>query len=120
MDPVDTPELICATVDDHYVLRDGAAGLFLAASKFPRNRETRAPLVVELLPHKDEIDPKYSFLFDAPTEDNQGNKTLIRFSRKTKEQYVQSEVNKKATSWKAFYRDGSWQITEASKKSKKK
>jgi DNA topoisomerase-1 len=120
MDPVDMPELICATVDDHYVLRDGAAGLFLAASKFPRNRETRAPLVVELLPHKDEIDPKYSFLFDAPTEDNQGNKTLIRFSRKTKEQYVQSEVNKKATSWKAFYRDGSWQITEASKKSKKK
>lgn len=119
MDPVDMPELMCSTVDDHYVLRDGASGLFLAASKFPRNRETRAPLVVELLSHKDEIDPKYSFLFAAPTEDSQGNKTLIRFSRKTREQYVQSEVNKKATGWKAFYRDGSWQITEATKKSKK-
>ena len=120
MEPVPMPELACATVDDHYVLRDGAAGLFLAASKFPRNRETRAPLVEELLAHKDAIDPKYSFLFDAPIEDDQGNKTLIRFSRKTKEQYVQSEVNKKATGWKAFYRDGGWQITKPVKKSAKK
>ena len=112
MDPVSMPELECATVDDHYILRDGASGLFLAASKFPRNRETRAPLVSELLPHKDEIDPKYSHLFDAPTEDDAGNKTLIRFSRKTKEQYVQSEVNKKATGWKAFYRSGRWEVTK--------
>ena len=112
MDPVSMPELECATVDDHYILRDGASGLFLAASKFPRNRETRAPLVSELLPHKGEIDPKYSHLFDAPTEDDAGNKTLIRFSRKTKEQYVQSEVNKKATGWKAFYRSGRWEVTK--------
>ena len=112
MDPVSMPELECSTVDDHYILRDGASGLFLAASKFPRNRETRAPLVSELLPHKGEIDPKYSHLFDAPTEDDAGNKTLIRFSRKTKEQYVQSEVNKKATGWKAFYRSGRWEVTK--------
>ena len=95
MDPVQMPELSCETVEDHYVLRDGASGLFLAASKFPRNRETRAPLVEELLPHQDEIDPKYKFLFSAPVVDDQGNKTLIRFSRKTKEQYVQSEVDKR-------------------------
>ena len=114
------PELICTTVDDHYVLRDGASGLFLAASKFPKNRETRAPLVAELLSHRHEIDPKYKFLFDAPIEDDQGNKTLIRFSRKTKEQYVQSEVNKKATGWKAFYRDGSWRISKGSNKSRKR
>ena len=112
MDPVVMSELLCSTVEDHYVLRDGASGMFLAASKFPRNRETRAPLVEELLPHKDEIDSKYAYLFEAPCEDDQGNKTLIRFSRKTKEQYVQSEVNKKATGWKAFYRDGSWQVTK--------
>ena len=116
MDPVDMPELECETVEDHYVLRDGASGLFLAASKFPRNRETRAPLLEELLPHKDEIDPKYSFLFDAPTEDDKGNKTLVRFSRKTKEQYVQTEVNKKATGWKAFYHGGKWEITKPAKK----
>ena len=99
MDPVPMPELACETVDDHYILRDGASGLFLAASQFPKNRETRAPLVEELLAHKDEIDPKYEFLFSAPTEDDEGNKAMVRYSRKTKEQYVQTEVDKKATGW---------------------
>ena len=47
MDKVDMPELKCEKVDDTYVLRDGASGLFLAASQFPKNRETRAPLVLE-------------------------------------------------------------------------
>ena len=120
MDPVDMPELECETVEDHYVLRDGASGMFLAASQFPKNRETRAPYLVELLPHKDEIDPKYDYLLTAPTEDHQGNKTLVRFSRKTKEQYVQTEIDKKATGWKAFYRDGKWEITLPEKKAKKK
>ena len=75
-----------------------------------------------MLPHKDEIDPKYSFLFSAPTEDNEGNKTLVRYSRKTKEQYVQSELDKKATGWKAFYNDtdGKWEITRPEKKVAKK
>lgn len=120
MDPVPMPELACETVDDHYILRDGASGLFLAASQFPKNRETRAPLVEELLPHKDEIDPKYDFLFSAPTEDDEGNKTLVRYSRKTKEQYIQTEVDKKATGWKAFYNDGKWEITQPEKKVAKK
>src|SRR5690554_2837242 len=108
MPPVSMPELACQKVDDHYVLRDGAAGLFLAASAFPKNRETRAPLVAELLPHKDEIDPKYKFLFSAPVADPDGIPTVIRYSRKTKEQYVQSEVDGKATGWKSFYRAGRW------------
>ena len=33
----------------------------------------------------------------------------MRYSRKTKEQYVQSEIEGKATGWKAFYSDGKWQ-----------
>ncbi len=110
VEPIAMPELRCEKVDDHYVLRDGAAGLFLAASQFPKNRETRAPLVEELLPYKDQIDPKYHFLLSAPTEDPEGNKAIIRFSRKTKEQYVQTEVNGKATGWKAFYSAGKWQV----------
>jgi DNA topoisomerase I len=113
MDPVPMPELECQKVEDHYILRDGAAGLFLAASQFPRNRETRAPLVKELLPHKSEIDPKYTFLFSAPTEDDDGNPTQVRFSRKTKEQYVMTEVDGKATGWKAFYSKGKWQVDAA-------
>lgn len=108
MDPVPMPELRCEKVDDHYVLRDGASGIFLAASQFPKNRETRAPLVEELLPHKSEIDPKYAYLMTAPTEDPEGNKTVVRYSRKTKEQYVQSEVDGKATGWKAYYENGRW------------
>jgi len=110
VDPIVMPELRCEKVDDHYVLRDGAAGLFLAASQFPKNRETRAPLVEELLPHKDQIDPKYHFLLSAPVKDPEGNKAIIRFSRKTKEQYVQTEVNGKATGWKAFYESGKWKV----------
>jgi len=110
MPPVSMPELLCQKVDDHYVLRDGAAGLFLAASKFPKNRETRAPLVSELLPHKDELDPKYQFLLSAPVQDSEGNPAIVRYSRKTAEQYVLSEVNGKPTGWKAFYRNGKWEV----------
>jgi DNA topoisomerase-1 len=116
MDPVPMPELTCEKVDDTYILRDGAAGLFLAASQFPRNRETRAPLVTELLPHKDEIDPKYSFLFSAPTADPDGNPAQVRFSRKTKEQYVMTEQDGKATGWKAWYQGGKWQVEQSSKR----
>jgi len=112
MDAVKMPELRCEKVDDTYVLRDGASGLFLAASQFPKNRETRAPLVLELLPHRDEIDPKYHFLLDAPTKDPEGRPAVIRFSRKTKEQYVQSELEGKPTGWRAFYSNGAWQVED--------
>lgn len=120
MDPVPMPELACEKVDDTYILRDGAAGLFLAASKFPKNRETRPPLIRELLPHKDEIDPKYAFLFDAPVADPKGNPSVVRFSRKTKEQYVMSEEKGKATGWSAHYQNGKWVETAAKKTAKKK
>ncbi len=90
VDPISMPELRCVKVEDHYVLRDGASGIFLAASQFPRHRETRAPTVNELLPYKSQIDPKYQFLLKAPASDPDGNETVIRYSRKTKEQYVRS------------------------------
>ncbi|MBW7469631.1 type I DNA topoisomerase [Marinobacter sp. F4218] len=112
MDPVPMPELQCQKVDDTYVLRDGASGLFLAASKFPKNRETRPPLVKEIKPHRKEIDPKYDFLMDAPEADPEGNPTVIRYSRKTKEQYVMSEKDGKATGWSAWYVNGKWQPKE--------
>lgn len=112
VDPIAMPDLRCEKVDDYYVLRDGAAGLFLAASQFPKNRETRAPLVSELLPYKKQIDPKYHFLLSAPVKDPEGNLAIIRFSRKTKEQYVQTEVNGKATGWKAFFDNGKWNVSK--------
>ncbi len=120
MDPVPMPELACQKVDDTYVLRDGAAGLFLAASQFPKNRETRAPLLREILPHKDEIDPKYSYLFSGPAEDDQGNPSLIRFSRKNQEHYLSSESDGKDTKWRAFYENGKWVQQQAKPKAKAK
>ncbi|MED5608213.1 type I DNA topoisomerase [Pseudomonas sp. JH-2] len=112
MDAIRMPELKCEKVDDVYVLRDGASGLFLAASQFPKNRETRAPLVSELVPHKDELDPKYHFLLSAPQKDPDGRPAVIRFSRKTKEQYVQSEVDGKPSGWRAFFDGGKWKVED--------
>ena len=114
VDPIPMPELRCDKVDDHYVLRDGASGIFLAASQFPRHRETRAPMVKELLAYSEEINDKYKFLLTAPVNDPDGNPTVIRYSRKTKEQYVRSEDNGKPTGWSAFYSDGRWAIEKKS------
>ncbi|CBY27117.1 type I DNA topoisomerase [Yersinia enterocolitica] len=107
-DPVPLPELPCEKSDAYFVLRDGAAGVFLAANTFPKSRETRAPLVEELVRFKDRLPEKLRYLADAPVADNEGNKTLVRFSRKTKQQYVSSEKEGKATGWSAFYIDGKW------------
>lgn len=115
MDVVPMPELRCEKVDDTYVLRDGAAGLFLAASQFPKKRETRAPLIIELLPHKNEIDPKYKFLFSAPTHDPDGRPSVVRYSRKNKEQYVQTEIDGKPSGWRATYDGKQWQVEDKRK-----
>jgi DNA topoisomerase-1 len=44
-----------------------------------------------------------------------GNETIVRYSRKTKEQYVMTEVNGKATGWRAFYEGGKWVVEEPAK-----
>ncbi|PHM66232.1 type I DNA topoisomerase [Xenorhabdus sp. KJ12.1] len=111
-DPVPLPELPCEKSDAYFVLRDGAAGVFLAASTFPKSRETRAPLVEELAQFKDRLPEKLRYLAEAPIQDPEGNKTIVRFSRKTKQQYVSSEKNGKATGWTAFFVDGTWTVKE--------
>ena len=112
VDPVPMPDLRCDKVDDHYVLRDGASGIFLAASQFPRHRETRAPLVKELQPYSDKIDEKYKYLLTAPVNDPEGHPTVVRFNRKTKDHYVRSEVDGKPTGWSAVYVNGKWVVEE--------
>ena len=122
-DPINMPELLCEKSEgDFFVLRDGAAGVFLAASKFPRNRETRAPKILELLSHKEELDKKFHYLLEAPTEDDKGNPAVIRWSRKTGEQYVMTEAAGKPTGWRAFCQDDKWVVSIATKatSSKKK
>ena len=117
-DPVQLPELPCEKSDAHFVLRDGAAGIFLAANTFPRSRETRAPKVAELKRFRDRISPKFYYLADAPETDNKGNEAIVRYSRKTKEQYVMTEVEGKATGWTAKYIDNKW-VEEIPKPKKK-
>ena len=116
-DPVHMKELPCEKSDGYFVLRDGAAGIFLASSAFPRSRETRAPKVNELLPHRDELDPKHDYLCEAPAEDDKGRPSVIRYSRKNKEQYVMTEdKDGKATGWTAHYIGKAWVISKAAKK----
>jgi DNA topoisomerase-1 len=120
-DPIPMPHLACEKCDDFFLLRDGAAGIFLAASQFPKHRETRAPLVDEIAPLLEQLDEKYKFLALAPPADPSGNRAKVRFLRKTKEQYVMSENDGKATGWRALWRDGKWiEEIPAPKAAKKK
>lgn len=108
MDPVPMPELKCEKVDDHYLLRDGASGLFLAASQYPKHRETRAPLLKEILPHKDEIDPKYAYLMSAPQIAPKDLDVVVRFDKKAGQSYVRGEKDGKPGGWRADYIDNKW------------
>ena len=108
MDPIHLPELKSTKHDDYFILREGAAGMFLAASKFPKVRETRAPKLAELRQIKDKMEDKFQYLFEGPDEDPDGNPTILRWSRKKKEQYIGSEKNGKATRWGVYWRNGKW------------
>jgi DNA topoisomerase-1 len=107
-DAIPMPELRSTKHDDFFILRDGAAGMFLAASKFPKIRETRAPTIAELRSVKDKLDPKHLYLLGAPDTDPEGNPALLKFSRKTASQYVASENDGKPTKWSMVYTDGKW------------
>ena len=108
MDPVQMPELQCEKVEDHFVLRDGASGIFLAASQYPKHRETRAPTIKEMKPHASEIDPKYAYLLSAPEIDPEGRDAVVRYNRKMAESYVRSEKDGKPTGWSAVFENGAW------------
>ncbi|MGC9421094.1 type I DNA topoisomerase [Vibrio sp.] len=117
-DPVHFPELPCENSDAYFVLRDGASGLFFAASNFPKSRETRAPLVEELVRFKERLSEKYQYLASAPVADPDGRPTVVRFSRKSKEHYVRTEIDGKPSGWTALYHEGQWDITDKRKKTK--
>ena len=48
-----------------------------------------------------------------PAKDADGNPTVVRWSRKTKQQYVMSELDGKATGWSAWYENGKWVSAKA-------
>ncbi len=119
---VDLPELPCKAEGAHFVLRDGATGIFLAASSFPKVRETRAPLVSELKRFRDRISSKFHYLADGPETDPEGNAFAVRYSRKLKQQYLLSQdAEGKAMGYSAHYLpdENRWEVglVRSSKKS---
>ncbi len=58
----------------------------LAASKFPKVRETRCAESREMRTVAEQLDPKYQFILQAPDADPEGNLTLVKFSRKNQAQ----------------------------------
>ena len=119
-DPVHLPEMPCEQSDAYFVLRDGASGIFLSASTFPKSRETRAVTVKELARFKERLPEKFHYLAEAPQEDPDGNDAVVRFSRKEKKQYVMTELEKKPTGWQAHYENGNWQEVAAKKAAPRK
>ena len=117
MEPIDLPDLKCIKCDDHYLLRDSMKGLFLAASQYPKNRETRAPKVSEINNLKDEFSyscrflpdkDKHIYLLNAPVNDKDGNPYVIRYNRTDDIHYVASEKDGKKTKWTASFNEGEW------------
>ncbi len=106
---IDFPELPCEkSQGSHYVLRSSAKGLFFAAHDYPAHKETRNPLVKELAEFKDRLPEKYHYLTEAPLFDPEGNPAVVRFSLRTRQQYVGSLKDGKPTKWQIFYKNGVW------------
>ena len=121
MEPIELPNLKCLKCDDHYLLRDSMKGLFLAASQYPKNRETRAPKVSEIKDLSNEIvqacrflpdKNKHEYLLSAPVYDSEGNPYVIRYNRNEDVHYVASEKDGKKTKWTAAYTNGEWLETK--------
>jgi DNA topoisomerase-1 len=117
MEPISLPDLSCLKCEDHYLLRDSMKGLFLAASKYPKNRETRAPKVSEINNLSNEIleacrflpkTDKHSYLMSAPEKDRDGNPYVIRYNKSEDVHYLASEKDGKKTKWTAVYDNGEW------------
>tara|TARA_Y100000768_G_scaffold100834_1_gene73697 strand:+ start:4362 stop:6989 length:2628 start_codon:yes stop_codon:yes gene_type:complete len=118
MEPI-TTEIPCIKFEDIYLLRDSMKGLFLAASKYPKNRETRAPSVEEfnqavteetLLEACKYLEDqgKHTHLLDAPKKDIDGNTYVIRYNKVEDTHYLASEKDGKKTGNTATHNGDKW------------
>ena len=83
-------------------------GLFLAASQFPKNRETRAPLITEIKNFVDQMPEKYSSFKSAPDTDPEGDSPVIRYNKKSNNHYLSSEKGSKKKKWYYVHEDSIW------------
>ena len=111
--------ITCSKFEDIYLLRDSMKGLFLAASKYPKNRETRAPSVEEFNEAVSEetlLDAckyledqgKHTHLLDAPKNDGKGNPYIIRYNKVEDTHYLASEKDGKKTGNTATHDGKQW------------
>jgi len=118
MEPI-TTDIPCTKFEDFYLLRDSMKGLFLAASKYPKNRETRAPTAEEFLSavSKDSLidackyleDPmKHLHLLEASKKDSEGNPYIIRYNKVEDTHYLASEKDGKKTGNTATHNGTKW------------
>ncbi|MBQ8706739.1 MAG: type I DNA topoisomerase [Succinivibrionaceae bacterium] len=108
---IDFPELPCEKSEgSHFVLRNSSRGIFFAAHDYPAHREARPVKVAELQRFRDRLPEKLQYLAAAPLADPEGNPAVVRYSVKTKQQYVGSLKNDKPTKWQAFYKNGVWTV----------
>ena len=118
MEPIIT-EIPCIKFEDNYLLRDSMKGLFLAASKYPKNRETRAPSVEEfnkVVTEETLLDAckyledqgKHTHLLNAPKHDIDGNPYIIRYNKVEDTHYLASEKDGKKTGNTASHNGDKW------------
>ena len=118
MEPIST-EIPCIKFEDTYLLRDSMKGLFFAASKYPKNRETRAPSVEEfnqVVTEETLLDAckyledqaKHTHLLDAPKKDIDGNPYIIRYNKAEDTHYLASEKKGKKTGNTATHNGDKW------------
>ena len=114
MDPINT-NIACEKVEDIFLLRDSLKGLFLAASQFPKNRETRAIKSVELKvidDVKELLPEKHHYLVDGPDNDLDGSPLIIRYNKNLDIHYLSAEKDGKKTGNSFFFEEGSWKRKE--------
>lgn len=108
MDPIKLEHIRCQKCDDFYLLRDSLKGLFLAASQFPKNRETRAPFVHEIKSVINDLPEKYHHFKSAPEKDSDGDDLVIRFNRKDGSHTLSSEKDGKKKKSFFIHKDEIW------------
>ncbi|CAL4042808.1 DNA topoisomerase 1 [Buchnera aphidicola (Tetraneura ulmi)] len=106
--PIVFPNLLCEKSNACFVLKSGVSGIFFAASSFPKSKETKTPFIEELIRFKNLLPKEILYLTDAPIVDSEGNKTMLRFDKKKKIQFIGSKKNGKFTSWKKYFINGKW------------
>ena len=90
------------------------SGLFLAASQFPKNRETRAPSVEELKMAGSQLPEKHQYLLTAPSHAESGHPYIIRYNKAEDVHYLSAENEGKKTGISSTFESGTW-VTKSKK-----